>query len=739
MRYLTLLAAAALSAGLSAQSNTVTGLDGRLTVIDDMTYYGRRGPSYPNGEIGMAFLNTMCNPGSVNIPWQQAMQPNHPKFGFMVVRIANDRIEQINEWSYCKHAFLSINVNGSCGSCVNPGTGSLMGLNCSDTYGAGNNASRTWLGPPNEIDPWLGTWNPVGSYFDIGDPSQAGYPAPADGVRSLSQSIFDSVDNRVTVDEVDLTTPGASYYYGLQLIHQGESVANRDDNLAHRGVSPTWSGSNWSFPNNSAGQQYGSILNRWTGAEVNDGQNGTDDGRFYVASKVTSVGGGSYHYEYAIHNVDNSRAGGALRIPIDAGATASNYTFGDIDTNASNDWSAARVGNEIVFTATANNALEWNTIYNFGFDANFAPGATGCTIDQHRPGAGLAFVTVQTKAPSGATFANFASVGVGCGGTAVVCDEALYEYPNFDLQNSSFTLDYDAGQYTLVPGAGSWITPTGAQGYGDDTENNFTTPFSLPHPGGSTSTLRVCSNGFVTTGASVSGTNYSPSVAKFLPVEMWCALWRDLNPSSGGDVYVSSNSQRAVVSWVNVPNYSSSGSNTLQMQFWANGDVHVIYQSITVSGSYLVGYSLANASDPGSVDLSANLSSGLTVCSSTAGTPDVALDASARPVLGSSLNLVTTNVPLTSVGGLSILSLTSIPGGVSLASLGAPGCFVYQQLDVINTFAVAGGSGSSPLSIPTSTSLIGAKVHTQSGVMVLNINPFNIATSNGLELTIGDV
>ena len=117
----------------------------------------------------------------------------------------------------------------------------------------------------------------------------------------------------------------------------------------------------------------------------------------------------------------------------------------------------------------------------------------------------------------------------------------------------------------------------------------------------------------------------------------------------------------------------------------------------------------------------------------------MALDASARPVLGSSLNLVTTNVPLTSVGGLSILSLTSIPGGVSLASLGAPGCFVYQQLVVINTFAVAGGSGSSPLSIPTSTSLIGAKVHTQSGVMLLNFNPFNIATSNGLELTIGDV
>jgi len=737
MRYLSMLSVAALSAGLAAQSNTVAGLDGRLTVIDNMTYYGRRGPSYPNGEIGMAFLNTMCNPGSVNIPWYQAMQPNHPKFGFLVVRVANDRIEQINEWSFCKHAFLSINVNGQCGSCQNPGTGSLMGLNCSDTYGAGNNASRTWLGPPQEIDPWLGTWNPVGSYFDIGDPSQAGYPAPADGVRSLSQSIFDSVDNRVTIDEIDLTTPNAQYYYGLQLIHEGESVANRDDNLAHRGMTPTWSGSSWSFPNNGQGQQYGSVLDRWTGAEVNSGQNGNDDGRFFVASKVTSLGGGNYHYEYAIHNVDNSRGGGAFRVPIDAGATASNYSFGDIDTNGSNDWTVARIGNEIVFTATANNALEWNTIYNFGFDADFPAGATGCTIDEHRPGPGAAWVTVPTKAPSGATYANFTSVGSGCGGTQVICDEALYEYPNFDLQNSSFTLAYAAGQYTLVPGAGSWITPTGAQGFGDDTEQNFSIPFSLPHPGGTTSTLRVCSNGFVTTGSGVSGTNYSPSVAKFLPVEMWCALWRDLNPSSGGDVYVSSNSQRAVVSWVGVPNYSNSGSNTLQMQFWANGDVHVIYQNITVSGSYLVGYSVANAADPGGVDISASLGSGLTVCAGSAGTPDVALDASARPIIGTTIDMITTNIPLTSVGGLSILSLIPIPGGLDLTSLGMPGCYLYQDLTVIDLFPVAGGTGQRSFAIPSTPSLSGTVIRNQSAVMVLGINPFNIVTSNGLEMVVG--
>ena len=157
MRFLSLLSLALLAPSVVGQSNVVAGLDGRLTVINNMTYYGRRGPAHPNGQIGMAMLNTMCNPGSVNIPWYQAMQPNHPKFGFLVVRVANDRIEQINEWSFCKHAFLSINVNGACGPCQNPGTGALMGLNCSDTYAPSNNASRTWLGPPQEIDPWLGT------------------------------------------------------------------------------------------------------------------------------------------------------------------------------------------------------------------------------------------------------------------------------------------------------------------------------------------------------------------------------------------------------------------------------------------------------------------------------------------------------------------------------------------------------------------------------------------------------
>ncbi|MGK0204332.1 MAG: hypothetical protein ACI89X_003903 [Planctomycetota bacterium] len=419
MRTRTVPLFALLATSLAAQSNTVSGLDGRLTVIDNMSYYGRRGPAHPNGEIGMAMLNTMCNPGTVNIPWYQAMQPNHPKFGFMVVRVAEDRIEQINEWSYCKHAFLSINVNGACGSCQNPGTGQLMGLNCADTYAPSNNASRTWLGPPEEIDPWLGTWNPVGSYFDIGDPSQSGYPAPADGVRSLSQNIFDSVDNRITIDEIDLTTEGAKYYYGLQLIHEGEAIASRWDNLAHRGMTPTFVGNGWNFPNNTEAQQYGSILTRWNGASITIASNGVDDGRFYLAVKTRVNGDGTYHYEYAAHNVDNSRAGSSFRLPLAPGAVLSNISFGDIDTDLSNDWSIQQFANELVFTAPANNFHEWNTIYNFGFDANIGPDAGQATIDEARPGPGAAFVNLNTTTPTGLLQGTFEAFGDGCLGSAI--------------------------------------------------------------------------------------------------------------------------------------------------------------------------------------------------------------------------------------------------------------------------------------------------------------------------------
>src|SRR5262245_258757 len=138
--------AATFACGLAAQSNVVPGLDGRLEILDNISYWGRRGAAFPGGEVGLSMRNTMCNPGTVNIPWYAAMAENHPKFGFSITRLANDRMEQISDRSYCKHADTSASTNGGCGTCNGVG-GNQMGIHCSDTYGASLNASRNRLGP----------------------------------------------------------------------------------------------------------------------------------------------------------------------------------------------------------------------------------------------------------------------------------------------------------------------------------------------------------------------------------------------------------------------------------------------------------------------------------------------------------------------------------------------------------------------------------------------------------------
>ncbi len=400
---------------LAAQSNTVAGLDGNLFDISSPRVWGRRGPAHPGGEIGFSARNDMCNPGTVLIPWQAAMQPNHPKFGFMITRESGGRMVQISDWSYIKHAFTSLNSNaGPCLPCTNPGTGTVMGIGCSDVYANSNNGDRFWLGPPEELDPWLGTWNPVGSYFDRGDPAVAP-PANMDGVRSLTSTqtnAFDVVKNRVTVKESDLLVAGATYYYQIHLIHQGEGLAKRNNNLRSRGVSFTWNGTAWNTPTNVGVSVNGSVLTRWTGATYNAAANGFDEGQFGVAVKVTGPVGGFWHYEFAVQNIDNNRGGAAFRLPVCAGARVQNLGFRDIDANPLNDWTTTVNGTEIAWLAAPGNSQRWNQLFNFWFDCDVAPVAGSATIDQANPGPGALTVSVPTQVPG---LQPAVYLGAGCG------------------------------------------------------------------------------------------------------------------------------------------------------------------------------------------------------------------------------------------------------------------------------------------------------------------------------------
>ena len=174
------LGAFLLAAPLLAQAGSVAGTDIRIFDVGSPTVFGRRGAAYPNGEVALAIGHSMCNSGTVHLPWlgwvggsqSGVMLDTYPKIAFLLARESGGRMVQISRQGHSKHSMVPFNFSsGPCAPCVTSGSGFFF-TGCSDTYGSGTNASQMNLGPNSEIDPWLGTWNSLGSYFDSGDPAQ---------------------------------------------------------------------------------------------------------------------------------------------------------------------------------------------------------------------------------------------------------------------------------------------------------------------------------------------------------------------------------------------------------------------------------------------------------------------------------------------------------------------------------------------------------------------------------------
>lgn len=387
---------AVVASNADAQQNVIPGTDVELGILGSIQQVGHTG-AFPNGTTAMAMSTTSCNPGSVNVPWLAPMQENHPFISFLIARESNGRMEQISDRSYVKHGFFALS-SSQCTPCQNPSNGTFLGIGCSDTYGVGNNGDNFWLGPPTEIDPWLGEWDAKCSLFDNGISGGGGQ---CDGNRTYSSSQANSlgvIGNRITLTDADLNTPGDFYYQGHYTI-LGEPVGNRLNNTVSRVVLPTWNGSSWQTTE-PPGQLDGSVLQRWSTMDDMDRQsNGADDGFVVVGVDATETSPGNWHYEYAIHNLDNSRGFSALRIPLGGGANVSNFGFHDIDSDAGNDWTASVVGSELVFSDSNDNALEWNTIFNVWFDSDTGPLAGSVQAVQAAAGDGADAISLNVLAP----------------------------------------------------------------------------------------------------------------------------------------------------------------------------------------------------------------------------------------------------------------------------------------------------------------------------------------------------
>jgi hypothetical protein len=331
---------------------------------------------------------------------------------------------------------------------------------------------------------------------------------------------------------------------------------------------------------------------------------------------------------------------------------------------------------------------------------------------------------------------------------------SLYEYfatsAGFDLHNTSMSFLPAGAGYLVLPGLATYVppSPTATQlALIDDSEVSVALGVPFPYHGGPTSSLTVCSNGYVSV-ATGNGTAFTPSIATMLnaPQTAWWN-WHDYNPAiaAGGKVKFEQSGGIAYVTWDGVWDFggtSAANANTFQFQFDSNsGTVHLVFQTLSALGNArLVGFSPGGPSlDPGNTDLSVALQQGILIPG-----PEypLKLAASARPLLGTTIQLVTSNEVGTNVG-LMFFGLAGIPApGIDLAFLGAGGCAALVDISqaVGNLIGNFGGlSLSIPLPIPQNTNLLGVQTFAQSLWLDPSANPFGAITSNGVQLILGNL
>ena len=113
----------------------------------------------------------------------------------------------------------------------------------------------------------------------------------------------------------------------------------------------------------------------------------------------------------------------------------------------------------------------------------------------------------------------------------------------------------------------------------DEGEANVSLPWSFSFYGSSYTAVRVGANGgvrFATTSGSIAFGNSCFPATSTTAVDL-AIFWDDLNPSSSGDVYwmhdTSAGNDRLILSWEDVPHFSSSGTGSFQAHLYPDGGI----------------------------------------------------------------------------------------------------------------------------------------------------------------------
>lgn len=130
--------------------------------------------------------------------------------------------------------------------------------------------------------------------------------------------------------------------------------------------------------------------------------------------------------------------------------------------------------------------------------------------------------------------------------------------------------------------------------------------FVFAFAGGSVTSIRVSSNGFVWLDNSTANACCNGDRAQFLANGPRIApLWVDLNPSAAGAVYFNSLPGRAVITWDQTVEYGQGTQFTAQLQLLADGSFAMFWDPAVriVGHTTLIGSTQGgNAADPGALD-----------------------------------------------------------------------------------------------------------------------------------------
>jgi hypothetical protein len=355
------------------------------------------------GIDALALGTTSCNVGSAVIQWQ-AGNNQHPVIGATLYKHkivdGSGRFEEIGQ-SWLKHGFAALAGNLCC-TCQNPGSGALLGVGCSDPYGAGLNGSQSGLGPRWQVNAHTGVFT-----YPPANPAFSGATA-----RRCEVALADLEPSSTDV-----------HYYGecTYVTADDAAAGNNNNNSSYTAMSVTGGTTDYSFALAGSTIRMTQALRAWplveTGVTLTDVQV-PNDGLFLVGSKATSLGGGQYHYEFAVHNMNSDRNGGSFSVAIPAGASVSNIGFHDVvyrngdgpgNVNFDGtDWTSNLAGGVLTWSTQtfaqnqSANALRWSSTYNFRFDSSAPPTTGNVTLGLWKagaPGTVLAAAQVPNGAP----------------------------------------------------------------------------------------------------------------------------------------------------------------------------------------------------------------------------------------------------------------------------------------------------------------------------------------------------